>query len=65
MKQLTKTLAMVVMLAQLLSSCYSSKNLNKGDEPFTDDFLSKIEPGKRYEFKLKTWPDPDYLRHQC
>ena len=54
MKQLAKTLAMVVMLAQLLSSCYSSKNLNKGDESFTDDFLSKIEPGKRYEFKLKT-----------
>ena len=45
---------MMVMLTELLSSCYSSKNLNKEKKPFTEDFLSKLEPGKRYEFKLKT-----------
>ena len=45
---------MMVMLTELLSSCYSSKNLNKEKKPFTDEFLSKLEPGKRYEFKLKT-----------
>ena len=53
MKELTKTLV-VVLLAQLLSSCYSSKILNKEDSPITRDLLSKIEPGKRYEFTLKT-----------
>ena len=44
----------MVMLTELLSSCYSSKNLNKEKKPFTDEFLSRLEPGKRYEFKLKT-----------
>ena len=46
----------MVVLTELLSSCYSSKNLNKENKPFTDEFLSKLEPGKRYEFKLKTGP---------
>ena len=54
MKRLVMTLVMMVMLTELLSSCYSSKNLNKEKKPFTDEFLSKLEPGKRYEFKLKT-----------
>jgi len=54
MKRLIKTLVMMVMVIELLSSCYSSKNLNKEKRPFTDEFLSKLEPGKRYEFKLKT-----------
>ena len=54
MKRLLRTLVMMVMLAELLSSCYSSKNLNKEKKPFTDEFLSQLEPGKRYEFKLKT-----------
>ena len=54
MKRLVMTLVMMVMLTELLSSCYSSKNLNKEKKPFTDEMLSKLEPGKRYEFKLKT-----------
>jgi len=54
MKRLIRTLVMMVMLTELLSSCYTSKNLNKEKKPITEDFLSKLEPGKRYEFKLKT-----------
>ena len=53
MKRLIGTLVMMVMLTELLSSCYSSKNLNKEKKPFTEDFLSKLEPGKTYKFKLK------------
>ena len=49
-----KNLVMLVLLTQLLSSCYSSRRINKEDEPITGSFLSQIEPGKRYEFKLKT-----------
>jgi len=45
---------MMVMLTELLSSCYTSKNLNKEKKPLTEEFLSKLEPGKRYEFTLKT-----------
>ena len=47
-------LVMLVLLTQLLPSCYSSKKLNRKDEPITSDFLSRLEPGKRYEFKLYT-----------
>ena len=47
---------MMVVLTEFLTSCYSSKNLNKENKPLTDEFLSKLEPGKRYEFKLKTGP---------
>jgi hypothetical protein len=54
MKRLIRMLVMMVMLTELLTSCYTSKNLNKEKKPFTDEFLSKLEPGKRYEFKLKT-----------
>jgi len=54
MKRLIGTLGMMVVLTELLSSCYVSKNLNKEKKPFTEDFLSKLEPGKRYAFKLKT-----------
>ena len=54
MKRLIGTIVMMVMLTELLSSCYLSKNLNKEKKPFTDEFLSRLEPGKRYEFKLKT-----------
>jgi len=54
MRSFIWTLVKFAVLTALLPSCYSSKNLNKGDEPFTDDFLSKIEPGKRYDFRLKT-----------
>ena len=54
MQLTTKKLLMLVLLTQLLSSCYSSKKLNRKDEPITSDFLSRIEPGKRYEFRLYT-----------
>ena len=54
MQLTTKKLVMLVLLTQLLSSCYSSKKLNRRDEPITSDFLSRLEPGKRYEFKLYT-----------
>lgn len=40
----------------VLSSCFAPKNLNKENKPFTDDILSKIKPGKRYKFELKTGP---------
>jgi hypothetical protein len=52
MKLLTKVPMMVIML--ILSSCFSLRTLNKGDEPITEDFLSNIESGMRYEFTLKT-----------
>lgn len=54
MQLTTKNLVMLVLLTQLLSSCYSSKKLNKSDEPITSDFLSRLQPGKRYEFRLYT-----------
>jgi hypothetical protein len=54
MKQLIRTLVMMIMLTVLLSSRYLSKNLNKEKKPLTEEFLSKLEPGKKYEFGLKT-----------
>jgi len=54
MKRLIVTIVMMVTLTGLLSSCYTSKNLNKEKKPLSDEFLSKLEPGKRYEFMLKT-----------
>ncbi|MDH5251628.1 MAG: hypothetical protein OEW40_21720 [Cyclobacteriaceae bacterium] len=48
-----KQLAILVSLSLLLSSCFSYKNLTK-KEPITKDFLSKLEPGKKYKFVLNT-----------
>jgi len=56
MKLLMRTHALMVMLVGILSSCFAPKNLNKENKPFTDDILSKIKPGKRYKFELKTGP---------
>ena len=46
MKLFTKMLVTVVLVTPFLSSCYSSKILNKEDSPITRDLLSKIEPGR-------------------
>jgi len=50
--QLTKiTMVVLVPLASLLSSCYSYKNITR-KEAITKEFLSKLEPGKKYKFEL-------------
>ena len=43
---------MLVLLSSVLYSCYSSKDITR-KEPITQDFLSTLEPGKRYVFELK------------
>lgn len=43
---------MLLLLSSVLYSCYSSKDITK-KEPITQDFLSTLEPGKRYVFELK------------
>jgi len=53
MKLLMKPLVILVLLAQLLSSCFTYKSLTK-KEPVTLDFISKLKPGKKYKFELKT-----------
>jgi hypothetical protein len=51
MKTYTNKLLLVVLVAPLLSSCFSYKNLTK-KEPITYDLLSKLKPGKKYKFEL-------------
>ncbi len=51
MKTYTNKLLLVVLIAPLLSSCFSYKNLTK-NEPVTSDLLSKLKPGKKYKFEL-------------
>jgi hypothetical protein len=52
MKPTLKPGIVLVILASVLSSCYSHKDITK-KEPITQDFLSTLEPGKRYVFELK------------
>ena len=48
-----KSLLLLALLASPLSSCFTYKSLTK-KEPITHDFLSKLEPERRYRFDLKT-----------
>jgi len=50
---MVKLLLILVLLAQLLSSCFTYKSPTK-KEPVTLDFISKLKPGERYKFELKT-----------
>jgi hypothetical protein len=52
MKLITKPGLLLVLLSSLLYSCYSHKDITK-KVPITQDFLSTLEPGKRYLFELK------------
>ena len=52
MKTIMTSALMLVLLSPVLYSCYSSKDVTK-KEPITQDFLSTLELGKRYEFELK------------
>jgi hypothetical protein len=51
-----------LLIVTVLSSCTSYRNLNK-KEPVTSDFLSNLQPNKRYKFELKSG-DVMYLRIQ-
>ena len=53
MKMHSKSFILVSLLATLLSSCYSYKNLTRNN-PVTPDVLLKLEPGKEYKFELMT-----------
>ena len=48
-----KSLAMLVSLSLLLSSCYSYQRITK-TEPITRNLLSTLQPGKDYKFELKS-----------
>jgi hypothetical protein len=61
MKYLIKSIVFLLIIT-VLSSCTSYRNLNK-KEPVTSDFLSSLQPNKRYKFELKSG-DVMYLRIQ-
>jgi len=44
-----------VLPGLLLSSCFRPVDLNK-DAPITSELLSKLEPGQKYLFELKSGP---------
>jgi len=51
MKTTITKLLLFVLIAPLLSSCFSYKNITK-KEPVTPALLSKLKPGKKYKFEL-------------
>ena len=51
MQLLNHRASILVLLTFMLSSCYSYKSISRR-EPITREFLSKLEPGKKYEFEL-------------
>jgi hypothetical protein len=48
-----KHFILLISILFLLSSCFTYKNVTK-KEAITHDFLSKLEPGKKYAFRLRT-----------
>jgi len=48
-----KQLVVMVLLAQLLFSCKSYQSITK-TEKINKDFLSRLEPGKKYMFELRS-----------
>lgn len=53
MKPLAKVLVILAMSPMLLSSCATYHTLTK-TEPITRELLLRLDPGKNYEFELKT-----------
>jgi hypothetical protein len=51
MKLLIHRASILALLAFTLPSCYSYKNISKR-KPITREFLSGLEPGKKYQFEL-------------
>jgi len=47
-----KSIVILLILGQVLSSCFTNKNLTK-HEPITHDLLTKLKPGRKYTFQLK------------
>ena len=52
MKPIIKLAGMLIFASALFSSCHKMKDITR-EQPITLEFLSGLEPGKRYEFELK------------